>query len=60
MKQAINTITDINGKMVDSFMLKDKQNQIVLNLINTPNGIYIFNLYAGNELLETEKLTISK
>ena len=46
--------------MVDSFMLKDKQNQIVLNLINTPNGIYIFNLYAGNELLETEKLTISK
>ena len=53
-------ITDMNGKMVDSFMLKDKQNQIILNLKNKPNGIYIFNLYAGNELLETEKLTISK
>jgi hypothetical protein len=53
-------ISDMNGKMVDSFMLKYKQNQIVLNLKNKPNGIYIFNLYAGNELLETEKLTISK
>ena len=53
-------ITDMNGKMVYSFKLKDKQNQIVLNLKSKPNGIYIFNLYAGNELLETEKLTISK
>ena len=48
---------DINGKIMETIVLNNYQNQLILNLGGIPNGMYIISLYVNGELVESEKLT---
>ncbi|MCX6234750.1 MAG: T9SS type A sorting domain-containing protein [Bacteroidetes bacterium] len=48
---------DISGKFLEIMTLHNYQNQLVLNLSDVPNGIYIISLYVDDELVESKKLT---
>jgi len=50
-------INDLQGRRIDNFMLKSKQNQQVLDLSKYPNGIYLINLYVNDKLIATRKLS---
>jgi hypothetical protein len=51
------TINDIRGKLIRKYMINPGENQMVLNLKDLPNGIYITALYANSHLLQSEKLS---
>lgn len=54
------TISDINGKELKTFQLKDKQNQIVIPTLEYTNGIYLVRLQGDNMILDTEKISIHR
>jgi hypothetical protein len=54
------SISDIYGKELKLLHLKDKQNQIVIPTQRFAEGIYIVQLYSGNDVIESKKITIAK
>ena len=48
---------DINGKILETIVLNNHQNQLILNLGGIPNGMYVISLYVNGKLIESEKLT---
>lgn len=54
------TIIDIKGNLLKRYNVKQSENQIVIDLKNLPNGLYIIGLYLDNRLLEAEKLSKGK
>jgi hypothetical protein len=54
------TISDINGRELKSFHLKDKQNQIVIPTEGFSAGVYVIRLFGRNHLIESQKLTFIK
>jgi hypothetical protein len=54
------SISDIYGKELQLLHLKDKQNQIVIPTQRFAEGIYIVQLYSGNDAIESKKITIAK
>lgn len=54
------TISDVNGKELRVLLLKDKQNQIVIPVLELTSGVYIIKLLAGNEMLDAEKISINR
>ncbi len=58
--EAVIFISDINGRMLDSFMLGDKQNQRLVSTNPFSPGLHILQLFINGELRETHKLQIIK
>jgi len=50
-------IYDIKGNLIKSYIAQAGKNQIVLNITDLSNGIYIVGLYTSKGLLETRKFT---
>lgn len=50
------TIDNIQGQRVAVIELDSEQNQLVLDLSDFPNGIYVISLLINNQKIETEKL----
>ncbi len=54
------TISEINGRELKAFYLKDKQNQLVIPTQGLSVGAYIVSLICKNHLIDSQKLTIIK
>jgi hypothetical protein len=48
---------DIKGNLIGKNGINPIENQIVIDIKDLPNGIYIIGLYANDRLLESEKLS---
>ena len=57
---SILVISDINGKRIKSFKLKDEQNQIVISTANLKSGTYLVQLMLNSRLKESSKIVIIK
>ena len=57
-EQAMIVIHDMKGKLVRSFQIKGKQNQVVIPTGDLNNGVYIVSLYINNKLEDSKKITI--
>jgi hypothetical protein len=53
-------ITDLSGKSLRSFQLKDKQNQVVITSTYFSQGSYLVNLIDRNNLVGSARLIITK
>lgn len=53
-------MTDISGKILMTFLLKDNLNQIVIPIQEFPSGVYLLKLLSGNYLLDSEKLNLAR
>lgn len=53
-------IYDLSGKLISSFYINSNEESIDVNLMEIPNGIYLYKFYVNNELMLTEKLIINK
>ena len=53
-------IFDINGKLIESFSLKEGENRLEIALTSYQNGVYIFKIIVDEELIETKRLVITK
>lgn len=51
------SIHDIKGNLIRKYLINPGEDQMVLNLKDLPNGIYIIGLYANGHLVESEKLS---
>lgn len=49
-------ITDLSGKTIKIISIGGKIDQLLINLPQLPKGIYLLNLYKGNQLLQSEKV----
>ncbi len=58
--RAVILLSDLNGRLVGSFIPNDKQNQQVISTDPYSPGIYILQLFIDNELVETHKIEIAK
>jgi hypothetical protein len=56
-KYSVITINDMKGNLLRKYKVNSGINQIVLDLNNLPNGIYVVGLHANDQLLEIEKLS---
>lgn len=50
-------IFDLQGKELDRIKLNCFQNQLIVNLSDYPNGVYIVSLIVDNKLLASRKLS---
>jgi len=50
------TIDNIQGQRLALIKLESEQNQLVLDVSDLPNGLYVVSLRINNELIESEKL----
>jgi hypothetical protein len=48
---------DVKGNMLRKYLLKAEENQIVLNLSDLPNGIYLIALHADGQIMDVKKLS---
>ncbi len=53
-------ISDLNGKLIKSFILEQGTNQQVIPTEGFVNGTYLVQLYQNNSLIEVEKIVIIK
>ncbi len=53
-------ISDLNGKLLKSFLLKEDINQQVIPTGGFVSGTYLVQLYQNNQLIEVEKIVIIK
>ena len=53
-------LTDISGKHIKSIDVKGTKNQIIVPVQNIPSGIYVLQLFANDNLLESKKISISR
>lgn len=51
------TINDMKGNILRSQIVSPGKNQVVFNLKNLPNGLYIFTLSANNQRLQSKKIS---
>jgi hypothetical protein len=51
------TIKDLKGNVLRSQIVSSGKNQVVFNLKNLPNGLYIFTLNANNQRLQSKKIS---
>jgi hypothetical protein len=51
------TINDIKGNSLKEYSIDTKENQVVLNLSDLPNGLYLIALQVNGQLLDVEKLS---
>jgi len=50
-------IYDMKGNMLRKYLLKAEENQIVLNLSDLPNGIFLIALQVDRQMLDAKKLS---
>jgi hypothetical protein len=55
---AILIVSDLTGRTIDSFYLRDKQNQQIFSTDSYAPGLYIVQMIINNELIETQKVEI--
>lgn len=60
ISEAVILISDINGRILDTFVLEDKQNQRLIDTDPFSPGLHILQLYNNGVLSETHKLQIIK
>ena len=58
--KTVMVLSDLNGRLVSSFIPNDKQNQQVISTDTYSPGMYILQLFINNELVETHKIEIAK
>ncbi len=51
------TINDLKGNVLRIQIVSPGKNQVVFNLKNLPNGLYIFTLNANNQILQSKKIS---
>jgi hypothetical protein len=49
-------IYDIQGVLVGKLMLSKGKNDLDLSSLNLANGVYVYRVWANNELKKTDKL----
>ena len=52
-------ISDVNGSIVKKIEVDSKNEYILFNNQNLNNGMYLYSLYANDNLLETKKLIVA-
>lgn len=50
------TVTDLTGKTIKTISVGGKIDRLLLNLPDLSAGVYLLNLYKGNQLLQSEKV----
>ena len=55
-KQAFIELSGIEGKLIKIIRIDQGKNQIVMNLKDLPNGLYIISLKSNKQTIESEKL----
>jgi hypothetical protein len=53
-------VTEANGKMIFSLKLRDRENQVVIDMDDYPSGMYAVHLYNNDHLIESAKVIVSK
>lgn len=53
-------LTDISGKHIKAIEISCQQNQIVVPVEDLPNGAYILQLLEGSNIIQSEKIIVSK
>jgi hypothetical protein len=51
------TINDMQGKLLKSIKIDSNQNQVVIDLKDISNGLYLVSLHAGRILIDSKKLS---
>jgi hypothetical protein len=51
------TINDMQGKLLKSITIDSNQNQVVIDLKDISNGIYLISLHSGRILIDSKKLS---
>ena len=49
-------LTDLTGKIIKTISIGGKIDRLLLNLPDLSAGVYLLNLYKGNQLLQSEKV----
>jgi hypothetical protein len=52
------TISDLLGREITEFNLKDRRNQRIINTISFSSGTYLIKLHSNDNLFETQKVKI--
>jgi papain like protease/type IX secretion system substrate protein len=57
---SIIVISDINGKKIKSFKLKDEHNQLIISTEDFKSGTYLIHLLVNDKNMEAQKIIIAK
>ena len=57
---AVMEVTDVTGKVISKYVLDSENNNIEINNTDVVNGVYLYRIISGNQLLKTGKIVIMK